>query len=335
MSVLHRKAKKYPWFEFSRAQYYLKSGESIDFFLPLAYSGGVASRTYGGTARQGKMEVLQYADATGVEPCPGIVWEMVIDETAAVEQISAGHNVSREISCMRKGFLNMVYQLGEGSTTTPYYGMKIAPHPSGFQEWKEGMAILGKFADEADTNGVDFSSVESLRTYRVEIDVGGQPTAPIEEQLTVTTHVATLSAEPKEFDWVFATAGTTAGFKTFDIEGIGGAPDAGEYTYYQTRRNTCQAGGTTTTVVLDASASGSNDTYNGMQIEVYNPTTGATNTRLITDYVGATVTATVTPAMDFSPGTSHNFHIVEAGGTWSLEFNSTDAVTAARVKYKK
>ena len=231
MSVITRRPRRDPWFEFSRGQYYMKSGEAINFYNCVQYSGGVAARTYGGVGRQGKIEVLQYADATGVEPCPGIVWESVIDETAAVTQISAGYNVAREISTMRKGFLYMVYNEGVGSTTTPYYGMKIAPHPSGFQQWKTGMFLLGKFADEANTNGVDFSTPEhpSLRTYRVEIDVSESEVSsanslaeltdttittitagdvmiyngtayvnciPIVETLTTSTHVATLSQTP-------------------------------------------------------------------------------------------------------------------------------------------
>lgn len=78
----------------------------------------------------------------------------------------------------------------------------------------------------------------------------------------------------------------------------------GTYTHTVVRANTAQSC-TSTTIVLDASASASDDTYNGMGITL----TGGTNylnnntpateqVRHITDYVGSTRTATVSSAWD-------------------------------------
>jgi len=58
------------------------------------------------------------------------------------------------------------------------------------------------------------------------------------------------------------------------------------------------ASGTTTTIVLDESASAINDLYNG-QLVVISAGTGSGQTRTIFDYVGST--KTVTPSVAFSP----------------------------------
>lgn len=332
--VLTRKPKKRPWFEFSKAQYYLKVGTAINMFSCAGYSGGIDERIYSGTDRHGKLEIVAYADASGIEPCPGVTWESVIDDTASIVQISAGFNVARELALMRKGFVVMVYAAG---TAFPFYGMKIAPHPNGFQEWKPGMFELGIFGDEVISTGVDFALDTALRTFDVGINVMSTSDASrVEEQLTVSTNTATLSGAPEYFDLAIATAETATDYhvKILDINGIIGTVGAGEYIFYQERRETCQAGGTTTTAVLDSAANGVDDYYNGMTIEIYDPATGASETRLITDYDQATKTVTVTPALTFSPDTADNFHIIDPGEDYTIEFNATDAVTAARVVYR-
>lgn len=90
----------------------------------------------------------------------------------------------------------------------------------------------------------------------------------------------------------------------------------GTYTHDVVRANTAQACGTSTTITLDASASGSDDTYNGMGITL----TGGTNylnneasptpqVREITDYVGSTKVATVDAAWDNNCSSDTTFEI--------------------------
>ncbi len=74
------------------------------------------------------------------------------------------------------------------------------------------------------------------------------------------------------------------------------------------RDNTCQGGGSSTTVVLDASASGSDDAYNGTYI-LTDGTNGPGQRRFITDYVGSTKTATVSEAWNVVPNASTNYVI--------------------------
>lgn len=76
--------------------------------------------------------------------------------------------------------------------------------------------------------------------------------------------------------------------------------------YYRT--NTCQAGSTGTTIVLDAAASAVNDYYNGAYVTITSGT-GSGQFRLITDYVGATKTATVDFAWTTTPDATSVFVI--------------------------
>lgn len=68
------------------------------------------------------------------------------------------------------------------------------------------------------------------------------------------------------------------------------------------RANACQAGGSSTTAVLDSSASATNSVYVGMPMRLYQTNgTGIIADVVITGYVGSTKTATFTPAAGFSP----------------------------------
>lgn len=92
-------------------------------------------------------------------------------------------------------------------------------------------------------------------------------------------------------DGMLLVGGATSGSgMTFSL--TAGVPIASGF-----RNARAQAGSTSTTIVLDASASSNDDLYNGMRVSVYTGT-AAGQSRLITDYVGSTKTATVTPAWD-------------------------------------
>lgn len=79
--------------------------------------------------------------------------------------------------------------------------------------------------------------------------------------------------------------------------------------------NTAQVGSTASTIVLAATSSAVDDFYNGWQIEITGGT-GVGQVRAISDYVGATTTATITPDWTTTP---------DATSTYDL-FNTTTPV---------
>ncbi len=74
-----------------------------------------------------------------------------------------------------------------------------------------------------------------------------------------------------------------------------------------TRDNTAQAG-SASTITLDAGASGTDDTYNGEDIFLWDGT-GQFQRRTISDYVGSTKVATVSVAWDTQPDSTTKFAI--------------------------
>lgn len=71
------------------------------------------------------------------------------------------------------------------------------------------------------------------------------------------------------------------------------------------RRNTAQAGAAGT-ITLDSGASATDDLYNGLVVEILGGT-GAGQARLVTDYVGSTKVATVTPNWVTNPDSTSVF----------------------------
>lgn len=80
------------------------------------------------------------------------------------------------------------------------------------------------------------------------------------------------------------------------------------------RHNTAQAGASTT-ITLDASASATNDWYNGCVLMVI-AGTGAGQSRVITDYVGSTKVATIHKAWATNPSSDSVFIIVGGDDVW-------------------
>jgi hypothetical protein len=92
-------------------------------------------------------------------------------------------------------------------------------------------------------------------------------------------------------------------------------------------------GGNTTTITLKSASSGSDDYYNGLYITITGGT-GAGQTRIITDYVGATKVATVDSAWTTSPNSTSTYSIV----SWTAEsvdhyVNATPQGRARIVRY--
>ncbi len=74
------------------------------------------------------------------------------------------------------------------------------------------------------------------------------------------------------------------------------------------RAATAQAGAAST-ITLDASASGTDDTYAGYRIRITSGTGAGQGNRLITDYVGATKIATIGPDWTTNPDNTSVFEI--------------------------
>lgn len=84
--------------------------------------------------------------------------------------------------------------------------------------------------------------------------------------------------------------------------------------------------GSATTITLATTASSVNDIYNGTTIYI-STSTGTGQVRLITDYVGSTKVATVSPAWVVNPGSSSVYKIIPTGRA-IVDSVSSDAVTA-------
>jgi len=97
-----------------------------------------------------------------------------------------------------------------------------------------------------------------------------------------------------------------AGATGYDLKGAIGK---------QVLRSKTAAGGAGGTITLDASASSTNDYYNGSVILIYGGT-GAGQARVITDYVGATQVATVHRAWATAPDNTSLFTILAGDEPW-------------------
>lgn len=82
---------------------------------------------------------------------------------------------------------------------------------------------------------------------------------------------------------------------------------AGAAVFHEGRSSTAQAGGAST-ITLDASASGTDDIYNGSSIHITGGT-GSGQNRVISDYVGGTKVATVSTAWTTQPDNTSTFTV--------------------------
>ena len=104
------------------------------------------------------------------------------------------------------------------------------------------------------------------------------------------------------------------------ILATGGSTSSGDITgsfHTNTLRSATAQASTSTTIKLDASASTSDDYYNGSTVMLWSGT-GAGQFRVITDYVGATLVATVNRAWTTTPSTDTKFFILAGDETWDI-----------------
>ena len=104
-----------------------------------------------------------------------------------------------------------------------------------------------------------------------------------------------LSSDDGNLQWDVQQAAVDGALEHIDVT-------AGGTGYVNTNTGTAQSGSTSTTIILAATASATNDIYNNMTVYISSGT-GSGQIKTITDYVGSTKTATVstwttTPATD-------------------------------------
>lgn len=109
----------------------------------------------------------------------------------------------------------------------------------------------------------------------------------------------------------------------FTETGHGGISSHRPY-FEQDITGTCQAGSGASTIVLASGASASNDVYNGLSVYTTGGT-GSGQVREITDYVGATRTATVSSAWSVTPDGTTTYSV--GGATYGTSPSSGTSTT--------
>jgi hypothetical protein len=123
---------------------------------------------------------------------------------------------------------------------------------------------------------------------------------------------------------------TATGLVSVHCEAIGGSTDAANNLNSWSRNlqnidtGTTQAGSTTSTIVLQSGAEGTNDGfYNGMLVQLQSGGAGRTGAvRMIIDYVASTRTATVFPNWDSAPLSSNDYTILPSVGNTMLKYGT-------------
>lgn len=197
-------------------------------------------------------------------------------------------------------------------------------------EWRDVIINIQTTAQQID----DLSSQSSVTTIdgklpaalvsgRIDASVGAMASGVVTATAIATDAIgaaelaADAVAEIADAVWDELTSGHT----TVGSYGQSDAP---------IRASTAQAGASGT-ITLDASASATDDLYNGCWI-VITSSTGAGQARLIYDYVGSTKVASIAPAWITNPSATSIYMIVPAGfvqGALSLSAGAIAAATFA------
>lgn len=142
----------------------------------------------------------------------------------------------------------------------------------------------------------------------------------------ITDYVGSTKVATVDHNWTTNPDATTVFQITAQSNVATGSPGAGSITratfsqdaldlFSDIRRATAQTG-STTTITLDASASSTNDIYNGSKITIVSGT-GVGQSRGITDYVGSTKVATVNTTWAITPDNTSVFEIFGSGASGS------------------
>jgi len=199
-----------PPFTFTYGSYVMQSGQWALIGRPVKASTEKESGT-------NKMVVVNYTDLSGIEQALGLPYKTkAASGTVDNDRMGLGH-FRRDIRLYLEAIHDLYYV--QGTNPLPAQA-KIAPHPSGFQEWKPGMAEYGFSLEHAIYTGtygkVHMKAIDTskcLKTYT--------------ETATFTSQVASLTYAP--FDIIFAYgSGSASGAKAYNVIPSGYAQNVGE-----------------------------------------------------------------------------------------------------------
>jgi hypothetical protein len=200
MSVVPDGYEPKPPFRFSYGEYVLQSGQYALPGRPLKLS----TETETGT---NKKVIVNYTDVSGVEPFCGITYKLrypsgVVDN----DRLGRGH-FRRDL----KLYLTVDGPLYYVRGTNPLpANSKIAPDPSGCQEWKPGMACMGYSITDATYTGTSngIFAINAIATSD-DLKVTGQ-------DIKITSNVGSLASTPYAIDFAYGS-GATSGYLSYDI----------------------------------------------------------------------------------------------------------------------
>jgi hypothetical protein len=125
-----------------------------------------------------------------------------------------------------------------------------------------------------------------------------------------------LSSDDGNLQWDVQQAAVDGALEHIDVT-------AGGTGYVNTNTGTAQSGSTSTTIILAATASATNDLYNNMTVYISSGT-GSGQIKTITDYVGSTKTATVS-TWTTTPDTTSVYEVMPAVTITTTEGSSAAA----------
>jgi hypothetical protein len=179
---------------------------------------------------------------------------------------------------------------------------------------------LGKAVADIETDAAAIL-VDTGTTLQAELDGIQADTEDIQTQIGTAgaglTAIPTQDANVVEWNGTAVATPTTAGIPNVGLDEIKGSSAAADalsnyFASLDTQVNVASA--TSTTIVFDdAAMSAVDDYYNGMVVMVYGGT-GAGQARRITDYTGATKTATVDPSWGTDPDATSDVIVMPGPG---------------------
>ena len=210
-----------------------------------------------------------------------------------------------------------------------------------WDEAKAGHVGAGSFGEEVQTHALS-TEISALNDVSA-ADVNAQCDTAIADAALATA--AALTTVDANVDAILVDTGTTLENHLTDIKGatFSGATDSleairdrgdaawitGSGTGLTALATGTAQGGSASTIQLAAGETFADDEMNGNVVKVTGGT-GAGQARVITDYVGSTDTATVTPNWITNPDATSTYEIVE--GSMNLTAISNDAQSAADLK---
>jgi hypothetical protein len=198
MSVVPDGYEPKPPFTFTYGDYILQSGQYAFLGRPLK----VSDETETGT---NKKILVNYTDVSGVEPFAGITYKNrypsgVVDN----ERLGRGgfrRDLKLYIACD-----GPLYYVAGTNPLPP--GGKVAPHPSGCQEWKPGMAKMGFALETSIATGTYGIFKMSALDSKDELKVTGQ-------NIAIASNKGSLASTPYSIDIAYGS-GAISGYLTYE-----------------------------------------------------------------------------------------------------------------------